>query len=100
MLTALGSILTIVIIGVIYYLFTNFDAKQADKYVDRHVKQTMADVELEKLKAQQEETRLKREFFEFQKAQVLEDKSAKPINASYKVKNELEDKAKKTPQSQ
>lgn len=51
MLTALGSILTIVIIGVIYYLFTNFDAKQADKYVDRHVKQTMADVELEKLKA-------------------------------------------------
>ena len=105
-MAAIGAILTIVIIGIIYWVFTNFDSKQADKATDRHVKKTLADVELEKLKTQQEELRLKKEFFEYQKQQMLEDKKNPPkpeqpksTVSSYKIKdNELEDKRKK-PQS-
>ncbi len=98
-LTAVGSILIIVFIGAIYYFFTNFDAKHADMATDRHVKKTMADIEMEKLKTQQEELRLKKEFFEFQKQQLLEGKkdaiqqpapSKKSGLISYRIKDEEE----------
>lgn len=92
MTTALGSILVIVIIGVVYYIFTNFDQKTFDKNVDRHVKKTLADVEMEKLKVAQEEARLKREYFEFEKAKI--GRADRTLEATYTVKDQLEDKSK------
>lgn len=92
-MTALGSILTIAIIGIVYFIFSQMDNKNADKYVDRHVKKVMADVELQKLKVKEEDLRLKKEFLDLQKTQLLGHDNNRPVNATYKIIDEIEDKS-------
>lgn len=92
-LTTIGSILIILFIGGVYYFFTNFDSKEADKKTDRHVKKTLADVEMEKLRTAQEELRLKKEYFEYEKARV--GRADRTLEASYTIKDQIEDKSDK-----
>ena len=86
----LGPILIILFVGGVYYWFTTFDSKHADKSTDRYVKETLASVEMEKLKTMQEELRLKKEYFEFEKARI--GRSDSTLEATYKVKDLLEHK--------
>jgi hypothetical protein len=87
-----GPVAIIAIIGAVYYYFNKVDADKANKDADVHIKRVGADVEMEKLKVQQKELELKREFFEFER-EKLQPRLGDSIKAEYKVRDLLEDKS-------
>lgn len=87
-----GPVVIIGIIGAIYYYFNRVEADKADKDANVHIKRVSADVEMEKLKVQQKELELKREFFEFER-EKLQPKLGNSIKAEYKVRDLIEDKS-------
>jgi len=89
----IGPILVIIIVGAVYLFFSKHEAAEAEHAADIHVRKTLANVEMEKLKTQQEELRLKKEFFEYEKARI--GRGDKSLEATYTVKDaQLEDKSK------
>ena len=89
---AIGPILIIVFIGIVYLFFNKVDSDKNDKDAQVHVKKTMADVELGKLQVQQEELRLKQEILKFKQG----ENKPRGLEAEYKVLDQIEDKSKKT----
>jgi len=90
---AIGPILIILIVGAVYWYFSHYEQKEHEHATDMHVKRTMADAEIKKLEMQAEELKLKREYFEYEKAKLGHDSSN--INATYEVREKLEDKSNK-----
>jgi hypothetical protein len=88
----IGPVVVIAIVGIIYYYFNRVDAEKNKKDADVYVQKTMADTEVEKLKIQQKELDLKREYFQFEREKLL-PKTGDSIKAEYKVYDRLEDKS-------
>jgi predicted membrane protein len=87
----IGPVAIIAIVAGIYYYFNEVDAKKNKKDADVYVQKTMADTEVEKLKIQQKELELKREYFQFER-EKLQPRIGDSIKAEYKVHDQLEDK--------
>ena len=95
-----GPILIIVIVAVIYIFFNKVDIDKSDKDAQIHVKRTMADVELGKLKVQQEELKLKQEVLKFKRSEGISlpvpknDTTPLGIDVDYRIIEQLEDNTK------
>jgi hypothetical protein len=85
----IGPVLIIALVGGIYYYFNKVDADKNKKDADVYVQKTIADTEVEKLKIQQKELDLKREFFEFER-EKLKPRLTNTMETSFKV---IEDKS-------
>jgi hypothetical protein len=98
----LGPIIIIAIVAIIYLLFNKIDTDKGNKDAQIHVKRTMATVELEKVKAQQEDLKLKQEILRYRREENKaiplgsESNSPRGIEVEYKVVDQLEDKRRKT----
>ena len=84
----IGPIAIIAIVGAIYYYFNKVDADKNKKDADVYVQKILADTEVEKLRIQQKELELKREYFEFEREKLQPRLGG--INAEFRV---LEDKS-------
>jgi hypothetical protein len=89
-MTAVGSILVIIIVGVVYWVFSRMDNENADKYVDRHVRKAEVDAELTRAQAQADEVKMKREMIALKKAELL-GPPPRQVDADPKI---LEDKSR------
>ena len=87
----IGPVLIIAIVGGIYYYFNKVESDKNNKDADVYVKKTIADTEVEKLKIQQKELELKREYFQFER-EKLQPRLGDSIKAEYKIHDLLEDK--------
>jgi hypothetical protein len=88
----IGPIAIIAIVGGIYYYFNKVETDRNKKDADVYVQKTMADTEVEKLRIQQKELELKREYFEFEREKLKPRLTG--TEADYKV---LEDKTQTRP---
>jgi anaerobic ribonucleoside-triphosphate reductase len=92
--TALGGVIVIALIFIVYYITYMIEAKGKEKLVDQDVRKNMIDMELEKVRIQREELELKKGILAYE-TKKLGHNTIRAEHVEYKVLEDKKDRERK-----